>query len=70
MKTSIETPADIADLGWVGNWGADRARFALVRDYIEREPDLRKRQEADRLASLYGCGEYVEIDPAYDPRES
>lgn len=64
----ITSPADVAQLPWAGNFEDDAKLFDAVDDYIRREPNLRKRQEADRLASVHGMGADCEIDPDYDPR--
>ena len=65
----IECPDDIARLPWAGNYGADWPLFKAVQEYINREPELKKRQAADELANWYGCGERIASYPAdYDPR--
>lgn len=70
MAFVIKCPDDVKALGWGGNYALDAARFAAIDDYIRTEPDLRKRQEADVLASIHGMGEYCEVDPTYDPRDA
>jgi hypothetical protein len=54
---SITTPADIATLGWVGNYAADWERFKAVDDYIRHPSRLFEEQrEALYLMSLHGVG--------------
>ncbi len=65
----VAKPEDVPNLGWVGNFKDDHNRFRAVDAYIRAEPDLKKRQEADRLASIHGMGEDPGIDPGYDPLE-
>ena len=65
----IECPDDIARLPWAGNYADDAPLFRAVQEYINREPELKKRQRAAELASWHGCGERI-TDPAdFDPRE-
>lgn len=66
--TEISNPEDVAKLPWAGNYADDEVLFTLVDKYINQEPNLLKRQRADQLASIYGCGEICEIDPNYDPK--
>lgn len=65
----ITCPDDVVRLPWAGNFRDDAKLFGAVDSYIQREPNLRKRQEADWLASVHGMGADCEIDPDYDPRQ-
>jgi hypothetical protein len=69
MLVNIRNPEDIIKLPWAGNYADDAVLFDLVDKYIQNEPELIKRQRADQLASIYGMGEYCEIDPNYDPKK-
>lgn len=68
MKITINTPDDIAALPWAGNYADDAPLFELINEYIRREPDLAKRQQAEVHANWYGCGERVSCE-GLDPRD-
>jgi hypothetical protein len=69
-RKQVNSPEDVINLGWEGSYGKDAWRFEAVNDYIRREPDKLKRQQADVYASTYGMGQPCEIDPDYDPLEA
>ncbi len=65
---TVNSPDDVKTLPWKGNWGEDADLYEAVNEYIKREPDLKKRQQADALASECGMGVTFPNYPAdYDP---
>lgn len=68
QKPKIKHLEDIVTAPWKGNMDDDYVIFLAVNEFIAQEPNLKVRQEADRLASLHGMGEDCLIDPGYDPK--
>lgn len=70
MQISVNSPNDVANLPWAGDFDADAPLAELVNQYIMREPALANRQRADELANWHMCGERVElVGTQLDPRD-